>query len=132
MKNKIFLGIDVGTKHIGCAINTISNNVSSIKILNVIKIRKNNIEYVKINKIIEHWKPEAIVLGIPYNNQFTFFFIKKISKIISIRYNIKIFFICENFTSWEAKKLYLKNKERTNSYSAMIILKSFLINNFFL
>ena len=124
---KIFLCLDIGTKYIGCALNTLPNNINSIKILSYIKVIKNKIKYEKLNNIIKYWQPDSIVVGKPKNNQFIFDYVKKMSKLLLIKYSINIIYQCEHLTSWEAKKLFKTDKKLINCYSAKIILKSFLI-----
>lgn len=126
-KNEVYLCLDIGTKYIGCAISYYSNKTKIIKQLNFIRIKRNKISYFNLELIIKKWKPNLIVVGKPNENQFIFFFIKKLAKIVSIKYEIDIKFVCEHLTSWEAKNTYKKKHTREiNDYSALLILKSFL------
>ena len=126
-KNKRLLAFDIGTKYIGYAFNNL-NLSTSTRVLSYLTIKKNKINFKKLDEIILKWKPDVLIVGFPiyHKKMFINYYIKKIIKLISIRYNIYYFKQCENLTSWDAKYLYKKEKKIINAYAAMLILNNYL------
>jgi len=97
----IILGIDPGTKRIGCAVLQIKNNKQKLKYADILKIKqKNNIFVLKevknqIDKIIKKWNPDILSIEKLYfsRNQKTAIAVSEVRGVIllaALEKNIKI------------------------------------------
>ncbi|AXN02194.1 Putative Holliday junction resolvase YggF [Candidatus Purcelliella pentastirinorum] len=132
------LAFDFGTKKIGVAVGqTITKTAEP---LNLIKIKNNMPDWIKIKKLKKEWEPNLIILGLPLNmNNTEQIFTKKTKKFANnLRniLNIPVELHDERLTTIEAKINILNNLEHKNlkkinidSYSAVLILESWLKNN---
>ncbi|WDI79144.1 Holliday junction resolvase RuvX [Candidatus Purcelliella pentastirinorum] len=132
------LAFDFGTKRIGVAVGqTITKTAEP---LNLIKIKNNMPDWIKIKKLKKEWEPNLIILGLPLNmNNTEQIFTKKTKKFANnLRniLNIPVELHDERLTTIEAKINILNNLEHKNlkkinidSYSAVLILESWLKNN---
>ncbi|WDI78553.1 Holliday junction resolvase RuvX [Candidatus Purcelliella pentastirinorum] len=132
------LAFDFGTKKIGVAVGqTITKTAEP---LNLIKIKNNMPDWIKIKKLKKEWEPNLIILGLPLNmNNTEQIFTRKTKKFANkLRniLNIPVELHDERLTTIEAKINILNNLEHKNlkkinidSYSAVLILESWLKNN---
>uniref|UniRef100_A0A451DFT9 Putative pre-16S rRNA nuclease n=1 Tax=Buchnera aphidicola (Cinara pseudotsugae) TaxID=2518978 RepID=A0A451DFT9_9GAMM len=125
----IVICFDYGIKTIGVAVaETRIKSSTPIKSI----INKKKTLWIKINDIIQYWKPKNIVIGYPYyikkniNKK-----IKKFSYICKKKFNKSVFLYNENYSSKEAQS-FLKKKKNfcIHSISAKIILDSWLHENY--
>ena len=125
------LAFDFGTKHIGVAVGqTITRTSSPLIVLNV--AREGKEIWNTISKLIDEWKPDQLLVGMPLNMDGTPSemmkkvdpFFKKLQKISSIPCEL----VDERLTSFEAKQLAQKNKrdDRIDDLAAKIFLDNWI------
>ena len=139
-KDYLYMGIDFGEKKIGFAVGQlITAKTSPIKI---VKNLKNQINWTEINKIIENWKPNVIIVGYPHAKEKSLF-IKKLDTFIeelSNRYlnSINVLVFSEVLSTEESKTVYsdmrksnynISKKEDLDDLAASIILQSWFNEN---
>jgi putative holliday junction resolvase len=135
---KVLLGLDIGTKYIGVAvgqaITKTATPLSSIYLKNQIP------NWKALDKFIQLWKPDAIIIGLPQKiagkNQTIISWIQYISKKIKERYQLPTFLSDETLTSVEARaRLFAQkgyrnlSKENVDCYAAKLILEDWLTLN---
>ena len=129
------LGIDYGLKNVGFAIGEQITNSCSTYFSKKFKNRKELIE--KIKSLITEWDINTIVIGLPLNMDNTesemSLEIRNFSKKLEKDINIKINFVDEKLTTFEAKQIMKdlnKNKKeiKRNSHglAAKLIVDTFL------
>ena len=121
------ISFDYGTKKIGVAVGQTQTKTASR--LNVIFNKKNKTNWDAIIEIIEEWKPELILIGMPLNMDGTdseimkrvVNFKKKLKNISSV----KCEFIDERLTTFEAR-LEVKdlNIKTVDSHAAKILIEN--------
>ena len=121
------ISFDYGTKKIGVAVGQTQTKTASP--LNVIFTKKNKTNWDAIIEIIEEWKPELILIGMPLNMDGTdseimkrvVNFKKKLKNISSV----KCEFIDERLTTFEAR-LEVKdlNIKTVDSHAAKILIEN--------
>ena len=129
------LGIDYGLKNVGFAIGEqITNNCSTY----FSKKFKNRKELIKeINNLITEWDINTVVIGLPLNidnsESEMSLEIRNFSKKLEKSINIKINFVDEKLTTYEAKQIMKdldKNekeiKKNNHGLAAKLIVDSFL------
>ena len=62
---KIFLGFDYGTKRIGIAVGQVLT--ASARPLTTLRTVRDRPDWDAIERLIETWKPDALVVGVPLN-----------------------------------------------------------------
>ena len=120
---KVVLSLDYGTKNIGiCVAETYTGQTKPIPV-----IKNNSALYEKLNELLEDWKPNLVLIGIPPKMKEDFrdgliktknYFVKEL--------NIKVIEINEDLTSQgldKDKKRYMKD-----SYSAELIFQDWFNN----
>ena len=121
------ISFDYGTKKIGVAVGQTQTKTAST--LNVIFNKKNKTNWDAIIEVIEEWKPELILIGMPLNMDGTdseimkrvVNFKKKLKNISSV----KCEFIDERLTTFEAR-LEVKdlNIKTVDSHAAKILIEN--------
>ena len=121
------ISFDYGTKKIGVAVGQTQTKTASP--LNVIFNKKNKTNWDAIIEVIEEWKPELILIGMPLNMDGTDSeimkrvenFKKKLKNISSV----KCEFIDERLTTFEAR-LEVKdlNIKTVDSHAAKILIEN--------
>ncbi|AAO27197.1 hypothetical 16.0 kDa protein [Buchnera aphidicola str. Bp (Baizongia pistaciae)] len=132
----IIIALDFGTKNIGVAVG--QNYTNTARSLPSIKVKNKKLNIEKLNKLIDEWKPNAIVVGHPLNidgtkqkiTQCSENFSKKLKNI----FKIPILLHDERLSTVEAKAILFEKygykslkKERIDSMSAVIILESWFL-----
>jgi len=140
IKNTTFLSFDYGTKNIGVAVG--QKITKSATVLPVIIVKNTIIMWQQIDVLVYSWKPDAIIVGMPYKLDGTYF--KKITSItkkfisqIKLRYNINVYPVNEIMSTKEAKNIlfqkggykFLRSKS-IDSVAAKIILEEWLNNQY--
>ena len=132
--SEILFGFDYGLKYIGLSVGeNITCKARPLKTL----LAKNGIpDWYILDNLVLSWNPCKIIVGVPYINDINilYFCLRKFIKKIKFRYNLPVYEINEDYTTWEAKHYFLnykhnKNFIKINSLSATIILDSFFKNN---
>ena len=129
------LGIDYGSKNVGFAIGEQITNSCSTYFSKKFKNRKELVE--KIKNLISEWDISTIVIGLPLNMDNSesemSLEIRNFSKKLEKDINIKINFVDEKLTTYEAKQ-FLKDLNKNKQYieknnhglAAKLILDSFM------
>jgi putative Holliday junction resolvase len=138
-KNSTIMAFDYGTVNIGVAVGQFTTCTATP--LPYIKYANNKFKWEVITKLIADWKPQAVVIGLPYNMDGSLSEIailaKKFANKINGRFNIPAFLSDERLTTHEAK-LIRKNNDNTkkskrqkpiDSVAAVLILESWLLAN---
>lgn len=129
------LGIDYGLKRIGIATGqTITGSASPITTLEQINGSPN---WSEIEQLITQWKPQALIVGMPYYLDGTENDMTKIVDAFCLeleqRFTLPIFKINEALTSYEAEemlkintKIGKHNKHEIDKMAAAIIVQNWL------
>ncbi len=129
------LGIDYGLKRVGFAVGEQITNSCSTYFTKKFKNRKELVE--KIKNLITEWDINTIVIGLPLNMDNSeskmSLEIRNFSKKLEKDINIKINFVDEKLTTYEAKQIMKdlnKNKQyiekNNHGLAAKLILDSFM------
>lgn len=132
--SKNVLGFDFGEKRIGVALGDSLTKI--VHPLQTIETEINSERFYIINGLLEKWKPDYVVIGIPFNDDGTehrlTMLAKKFSGKIQNKYNLPVFNIDERYTSAEAESILRErgvkikeNKGLIDQFAAKIILESF-------
>lgn len=129
------LGIDYGLKRIGIATGqTITGSASPITTLNQIN---GSTDWESIEKLIDQWKPQALIVGMPYyldgqENDMTKV-VEAFCLELEQRFAMPIFKINEALSSYEAEAILKKNtkigkhnKHEIDKMAAAIIVQNWL------
>src|SRR3990167_5462077 len=110
---KTVLGFDFGLKRIGVAVGqTLTKTANPLAVL---KAQRNEPDWKDVTTLIQSWKAEALVVGIPYNmdgseqplTQLSRQFVKK----LRAHFSLPVYTIDERLTTIEAKQqLYDKGQ----------------------
>lgn len=130
-----YVGLDYGSKTLGVSISDETHTIASS--LLVIKFNNHEELFKELDKVMNNYKIEKIVLGNPLNLdgsiskrcEITNEFKKDLEK----RYNIEVILVDERLTTTEANKILLLNNTKRNNrkkvidkMAANIILQSYL------
>ena len=118
------IAFDFGIKKIGVAVGQTSTYTSSP--LLIIKNKDGKVNWEEINKLINEWNPELIIVGKPLNMDGTDSeimkkvdrFLKKLKSLHHARYE----YIDERLTTFEAKQILAENKNNNIDANAAKIL----------
>ena len=118
------IAFDFGIKKIGVAVGQTSTYTSSP--LLIIKNKDGKVNWEEINKLINEWNPELIIVGKPLNMDGTDSeimkkvdrFFKKLKSLHQARYE----YIDERLTTFEAKQILAENKNNNIDANAAKIL----------
>ena len=121
--------LDIGLKRIGLAI---SPDRKIVLPQNAI-IRKNRNQAAKdVNKFLNEWSVDTLVVGVPIGGSSEEVMKKKIEHFINLLdFKGEVFYIDESFTSYEAKEMTKgqfrhKKDGKIDSIAAKLILERFL------
>jgi len=132
---RTFIGFDYGLKNIGVAVGQDLTKTASP--LSVIKARDGIPNWDDIQKLIDEWKPQVLIVGLPLNMDGTEQTMTKASRKFGNRLNgrfqIPVEWQDERLTTFEAlehlgihSKLDAKQREDVDRISAQLILQSWL------
>ena len=124
------IGIDYGVSKIGVAVgNTQTSSSSPLEIILNTKLGTN---WLKLEAVIQEWKPQVIIIGQPFNidgsESEMMKEVKSFADNLAEMVNIKIEFFDERLTSFEAKQMDTSGKP-IDDLAAKIILDGWLSNN---
>lgn len=135
MRPQVFLGFDFGTRHIGVAVGgTVSGAAQG---LDAIAVHNNRPDWPRIDGLIEAWRPDALVVGLPLNmddspNEMTGL-ARKFGNRLRARYNLPVHMVDERLTSVAAREALAqtavrpsRRKHATDRLAAGYILQAFL------
>lgn len=99
------LAFDYGTKKIGCAVGNLPLQTSSPLML--VSAKDGVPSWDQINEIVEEWRPDGMVIGVPDNMDGSESILsqraKKFSRQLKERYQLPCFLMDERLTSFEAR-----------------------------
>jgi putative pre-16S rRNA nuclease len=127
------LGFDFGLKHIGVAVG--QTVTSSANPLPSLKARHGVPDWEKIATLIEDWRPEALMVGIPYaingSEQPITQAARNFADQLRQRFGLSVMMIDERYTTLEAKRHLFEqggyralNKSHIDGWSAKIITEN--------
>ncbi len=130
---QVILGFDFGTRRIGVAVGqVITKSATALTTLNSQNMQP---DWKAITRLIEQWKPDALVVGIPLHmdgsEQEITHLAKRFGNRLHGRYNLPVYPIDERLSSYEAEQeLTQQNGSFASSdidkVSAKLILQSWL------
>ncbi|NOY66829.1 MAG: Holliday junction resolvase RuvX [Gammaproteobacteria bacterium] len=135
---RCFLGFDFGLKRIGVA--TGQEITGTAQALTTITNPQQKPDWVAIEKLINEWKPHALVIGVPYHLDGKVFDMtlaaQKFGRQLNGRFNLPVFEMDERLSSREAEAEIARQRQAGNrkktqkgdidKMAAQIILQSWL------
>ena len=132
---RVLLGFDFGSKRIGVAVGQeITGTARELVTLNN---RNGAPDWEAISRLLEQWRPDALVVGLPLNLDGTEHEVSRMAKRFGNRlrgrYNLPVFTIDERLSSSEAEALLTEqgrfDKADVDKMAARLILESWLADN---
>ena len=133
MKTKLNMGFDFGTKKIGVAIGQMVTATATP--ISIIRVEKGVPNWFMLEKLINQWKPEHLVVGLPLNMDDSHSNMSrralKFSSELENRFGIAVSNVDERLSTFEARQLYKSgstenNQEELDDKVAALILESWL------
>ena len=136
-----FFGIDFGTRKLGIAVGqTLTRTAMGIA---VVPVRNGEPDWVQLDQLVKHWKPQALVIGMPYNMDGTdsdlMVRVKEFAQNLSDRYQLPWHSIDERLSTRAAREITRENAELTgkryndkgqvDAMAAQLLLESWLETN---
>jgi putative Holliday junction resolvase len=114
-KTRTLLGFDYGLKRIGVAVGQELTGTATALV--TIRATDGKPDWEAITKLIEQWKPDELVVGLPLNMDGTFhdlsFKAQRFGNQLHGRYNLRAHFMDERLSSLEAER-QLKNSRQAS------------------
>lgn len=130
MIHNTLLCFDYGTKRIGVAVGQSLTGTASP--LDIVRVYNNKPDWQAIEKIIESWKPDAIVVGIPLqmNNeeQDMTLAADKFARQLEGRFHLPVYGVDERLSTFEAEQRTNK-KHSIDDVAAQAILETWFAEN---
>ena len=135
MRVDTYLGFDFGKKHIGVAVGRSASRLAQA--LDTVTARNELPDWDHITRLIDEWRPCALVVGLPLNmddseNDMTRA-AKKFGNRLRARYNLPVHLVDERLTSVAAKNALVeagvpskRHKSKLDKLAAQTILQAFL------
>lgn len=130
------LGFDFGTKRIGVAIGQLITSTANP--LTIIRAQEGEPDWKALDKLMEEWRPSALVVGIPLNmngsSQKITQQAEAFAKALEEHYQLPVYRTDERLTTREARENlfseggYKALKKHVDSTAAQIILAAWLQN----
>jgi len=134
-ENQTLLGFDFGMRHIGVAVGqSITCTASPLETL---KAKQGIPNWSEITDLIQQWKPDAMVVGIPYYMDGTEYELtqicRKFATRLKNRYSLPVYEVDERLSTVEAKQRLFDEggyrhmkQSQVDSYAACLILETWL------
>lgn len=127
MKYNTLLCFDYGTKRIGTAIGQSLTGTATP--LDIVHCYKNRPDWKQIEQLLEEWKPDAIIVGIPVtmdgSAQVMTRAAEKFASQLEGRFRLPVFGVDERLSTYEAKTRTGEQRE-VDSVAAQAILETWL------
>lgn len=135
MTGTTFLGFDYGKKHTGVAVG--SRHSGAAEPLAVLATHGKRPDWDAIDRLIEAWRPQALVVGLPLNmdgsdNAMTHA-AREFGAALQARYNLPVHMVDERLSSRAATDKLLdagiplkRHKRQIDKHAAQTILQAFL------
>ncbi len=125
------LGFDYGTAKIGIAVGqTITGTASPLATL---RFKQQRPDWHGISELIKEWRPQALVVGIPYDSEHPTTEIARLAlrfaRQLEGRFHLQVHLVDERLSSREARNLItrkLKKIETLDAIAAQLILETWL------
>ena len=130
------LAFDFGTRQIGVAVGqTLSDSANP---LTVLKARDGIPDWTQISSLLEEWKPDHLLVGLPLNmdgSESDFCArTRKFARRLHGRFGLKVSMVDERLSTFEAKQLAREHNKQQGSYrdhpiddlAAAMILQSWM------
>lgn len=125
------LGFDYGTRKIGVAVGqTLTGTATPLETLTLVKDKP---DWARIAKLIDEWRPEALVVGLPLDVDDSKTDATapalRFSRQLEGRFRLKVHLADERFTSFEARDRLGHKAKRIEDYDAVaakLILETWL------
>lgn len=112
------LGFDYGTRQIGVAIG--QTVTGSAQPLMVLKARDGIPDWQQIASLLDEWKPDALIVGLPLNMDGTPSEMsgraEKFARRLEGRYQLKVHCVDERLSTFEAKQSLRESRRTPSSY----------------
>ncbi|AFZ83230.1 Holliday junction resolvase RuvX [Candidatus Kinetoplastidibacterium blastocrithidiae] len=127
MTEEVLLAFDFGIKKIGVALgNTLTLKARPLEI---IQSEKNSIRFERIDFLLKEWGVDHVIIGLPLNKdgseQEMTFRCRRFANQVNGRFNIKVDFVDERYSSIEAQSLLSKNNAIEDAVAAAVILQNY-------
>ncbi|MDH5784274.1 MAG: Holliday junction resolvase RuvX [Chromatiales bacterium] len=131
-KPRTLLGFDFGTKRIGIAVGQELTRTATALV--TLDSPDGGPDWVGISRLIEEWRPDALVVGLPLNldgsESETARLAQRFGNRLAGRYNLPVFTADERFSSSEAEALLAAqgrfDKADIDKLAAQLILQGWL------
>ena len=134
------LGFDFGLKKIGVAVGqTLTKTATPLEI---IPAKHNSTDFDAIEKLIKSWKPQVIVVGMPYQEdgsmqdmtRYAQDFADRIQHDFAEKYKLKVVTVDERYSSLEAQQKFVELRQnklikqgmKIDAIAAAVILERWL------
>jgi putative Holliday junction resolvase len=129
---RVLLGFDFGTRRIGVAVG--QELTGTARALETLTSPDGGPDWTGISRLIEQWRPDALVLGLPLNLDGSDHEVTRLARRFGNRlrgrYNLPVYTIDERLSSAEAEALLAArgrfDKEAVDKVAAQVILQSWL------
>ncbi len=130
-----FLAFDYGEKSIGVAVGSTESGLAQD--LTTVKVSSRGIDWEHISRLIQEWRPQALVVGLPLNmddspNPMTWD-AQRFGNRLGDRYNLPVHMVDERLTTVAAKNSLAesgvparRHKSKLDRLAAKAILQTFL------
>lgn len=112
------LGFDYGTRQIGVAVG--QTVTGSAQPLMVLKARDGIPDWQQIASLLDEWKPDALIVGLPLNMDGTPSEMsgraEKFARRLEGRYQLKVHCVDERLSTFEAKQSLRESRRTPSSY----------------
>jgi len=135
MASNTFLAFDYGEKYIGVAVGSRHSRLAEP--LTTLRGSAKNPDWVRVSQLIEEWRPDALVLGLPLNmdgsdNPMTRA-ARAFGQRLKDRYNLPVHMVDERLSTLAARDILneagvpmRRHKKRLDQVAAQTILQTFL------
>ena len=125
------LGFDYGPAKIGVAVGQMLTGTATA--LETLRAVKQNPDWEGISRLIEAWKPDRLVVGLPFNMDDTeselAVRVRRFARQLEGRYRLPVVLVDERLTSLGAREAIqgrLKRIEQLDAVAAKLILETWL------
>lgn len=123
----IVLGFDFGAKKIGVAVCQLLAGTANP--LDVIKARDGIPDWAALDRLVNEWRPDQLVVGLPLNMDDTIGDMaaaaEKFGRRLAARYNLKVEMVDERLSTFEAKQ-QAKPGQQVDDIAAALVLRTWL------
>jgi putative Holliday junction resolvase len=130
---RTLLAFDYGKRRIGVAVgNELTRSAST---LTTLPAREGQPDWAAVQRLIDEWQPDALVLGMPYTldaaEHVLTQAVKRFGNRLQGRYNLPVYYVDERLSSLEAERLLkqgsgrkFKEKGLIDQLAAQLILQT--------